>query len=150
LIPRGAAIFFVVGLVSAGIFGFYLIQMVNHIPTLEYQIGPSLAVITDKISYHLGEQIHIRIINSGTVPLTFSDSSYGLEVLRLDGTIIFSPLSFTKDASMLKPKEEKTFVWDQIKSDGNKIFQGRYNIVSSTNPNGEFVLKKSITINILT
>ncbi|OLB90735.1 MAG: hypothetical protein AUH25_04020 [Thaumarchaeota archaeon 13_1_40CM_38_12] len=147
MIPRGAAIFFIVGVVGAGLIGEYLSEIANQAPTLVYENGPSLSIIPEKINYRLGEPVHIRIINSGTVPLTFSDSSYGLKIVGLDGTAIFLPVS-AQVISTLNPKEEKTFVWDQTKTDGSKIFQGRYKIISSTWADSSNVLKKSVTINI--
>ncbi|TLX85188.1 MAG: hypothetical protein E6K98_00805 [Thaumarchaeota archaeon] len=147
MIPRGATIFFVAGVFGAGALGAYLSQIANQTPTLVYESGPSLTVIPEKINYRLGEPVHIRIINSGTIPLTFSDSAYGLRIVGLDGTVIFSPIS-VQVVSILNPKEEKTFVWDQTKTDGSKIFQGRYKIVSSTLPDSGSVLHKSVTINI--
>jgi hypothetical protein len=147
LIPKGAAMFFMVGLVAAGLLGYYLSQIANQVPTLVYENGPSLTIIPDKINYHLGEPVHIRIINSGTMPLTFSDASYGLKITRLDGMLVYSPLS-VQVISKLDPKEEKTFVWDQTKSDGGKAYQGRYKIVSSTTENVSASLK-SVTINLL-
>jgi hypothetical protein len=140
-------LFFIVGVVGAGLLGTYLSNISNQVPTLVYQHGPSLTIIPDKIIYRIGEQVHIRIINSGTVPLTFSDSSYGLKILGLDGTIIYSPVS-AQVISTLNPKEEKTFVWGQTKTDGSKIFEGRYQIVSRTSGTG-LVLQKSVTINIV-
>jgi hypothetical protein len=148
VIPKGAAIFFIVGLVSAGFLGYYLSQIANHVPILIYENGPSLTLIPDKINYHLGEPVHIRIINSGTVPLAFSDASYGLKITRLDGILVYSPLS-AQVLSKLDPKEEKTFVWDQTKSDGGKAYQGRYKVVSSTIEGTEPSLEKSVTINLL-
>ena len=148
MIPKGAAIFVIVGVAGAGALGAFLSEISNQVPTLVYQNGPSLTVIPEKITYRIGEPLHIRIINSGTVPLTFSDSSYGLKILGLDGTIIYSPVS-AQVISTLQPREEKTFVWDQTKTDGTKIFEGRYNIVSSTSPSIVPVLQKSVTINIL-
>ncbi len=136
-----------VGLIAAGLLGYYLSQVANQVPTLVYVNGPSLTVIPDKINYHIGEQVHIRIINSGTVPLKFSDSSYGLKITRLDGIIVYSPTS-AQIISKLEPKEEKAFVWDQTKSDGGKAYQGRYKIVSSTLESDNFVTK-SVTINLL-
>ena len=147
MIPRGAAIFFIVGVVGAGLIGEYLSEIANQAPTLVYENGPSLSIIPEKINYRQGEPVHVRIINSGTVPLTFSDSSYGLKIVGLDGTAIFLPVS-TQVISTLNPKEEKTFVWDQTKTDGSKIFQGRYKIISSTWADSSNVLKKSVTINI--
>ena len=146
MIPKGAAIFFIVGLVAAGALGLHLSQLASQIPTLVYENGPSLTVIPDKINYHVGEPVHIRIINSGTVPLSFSDSSYGLQITRLDGILVYSPIS-AQAISKLEPKEEKTFVWDQTKNDGSKTYPGRYKIVSSTE-SGD-ILKKFVTMNIL-
>ncbi|HVZ62474.1 MAG TPA: hypothetical protein VG896_02190 [Candidatus Nitrosotalea sp.] len=148
MIPKGAAIFFIVGLVAAGLLGFYLSQVANQIPTLVYTNGPSLTIIPEKINYHTEEPVHIRIINSGIVPLTFADSSYGLKIAQLDGTVIYAPVS-AKVVSKLEPKEEKDFVWDQIKSDGSKTYQGRYKIISSASSDSGDVLQKSVTINIL-
>jgi len=136
-----------VGLVAAGLLGYYLSQIANQVPTLVYENGPSLTIIPDKINYHLGELVHIRIINSGTIPLTFSDASYGLKITRLDGMLVYSPLS-AQVISKLDPKEEKIFVWDQTKSDGGKAYQGRYKIVSSTTEDVSASLK-SVTINLL-
>ncbi len=146
MIPKGAAIFFIVGLVAAGMLGIYLSQVANQLPTLVYADGPSLSIIPEKINYHLGEPVRIRVINSGTVPLTFSDASYGLKIAQLDGTVIYTPIS-VQVVSKLDPKEEKNFVWDQIKIDGSKTYQGRYKIISSASYDSE-VLKKSVTINI--
>ena len=148
MIPKGAAIFFIVGLVAAGALGLYLSQIANETPTLVYENGPSLTIIPDKINYHLEEPVHIRIINSGTLPLTFSDASYGLKITRLDGILVYSPLS-AQVISKLEPKEEKTFLWDQTKSDGTKAYQGRYKITSSTIEDVVPALKKSVTINLL-
>ena len=147
MIPKGAAIFFIVGLVAAGFLGFYLSQIANQIPTLVYTNGPSLTIIPDKINYHTVEPVHVRIINSGTAPLTFADSSYGLKIAQLDGTVIYTPIS-AQVVSKLEPKEEKDFVRDQIKSDGSKTYQGRYQIISSATSDSD-VLQKSVTINIL-
>ena len=147
MIPKGAAIFFIVGLVAAGMLGIYLSQVANQIPSLVYTEGPSLTIIPEKINYHLGESVRIKIINSGTVPLTFSDASYGLKIAQLDGTIIYTPIS-AQVVSKLGPNEEKNFVWDQIKTDGSKTYQGRYKIISSASLDSGEILKKSVTINI--
>ncbi len=148
MIPKGASICFIVGVIGSGTLGAYLYNISNQVPTLVYQNGLSFAIIPEKINYHLAEPVRIRIINSGTVPLTFSDSSYGLRILGLDGAIIYSP-AITQVISTLNPKEEKTFVWDQTKTDGSKIFEGRYKIISSTSPNVGSVLQKSVIINII-
>ena len=146
LVPKGAMIGLGSGVVGAIVIGLLFTNMVNQAPVLVYVEGPSLSIITEKTNFELGEPINIRIINSGTEPLTFSDSSYGIKIVGLDGRVYFSqPLPVI---SVLKPKEEKMFVWDQTKSDGDKIIDGRYKIVSSAITSGENALTKSLTINI--
>ena len=147
MIPKGAIICIVLGVIGSGLVGIFFSEIANHPPTLVYVIGPSLSVITEKTNFHLGEPIRIKIVNSGTAPLTFSDASYGLKIKQLDGIVLYSPIS-VQMISVLKPEEEKMFVWNQTKSDGSKIIEGRYNVVSNTEPSSGNVLKKSITINI--
>ena len=148
MIPKGAIICIVLGVIGSGLVGIFFSEIANQPPTLVYVLGPSLSVITEKTNFHLGEPIRIKIVNSGTVPLTFSDASYGLKIKQLDGIVLYSPIS-TQVISVLKPEEEKVLVWNQTKLDGTKIIEGRYNVVSNTDPSSGNVLKKSITINIL-
>ncbi len=148
MIPKGAIICIVLGVVGSGIVGVFFANIANQPPTLVYVEGPSLSVITEKTNFRLGEPIHLRIVNSGTVPLTFSDASYGLKIKQLDGIVLYTPIS-AQMISVLQPKEEKTFVWGQTKSDGSKVIEGRYKIVSNTDSSSGNVLEKSITINIL-
>lgn len=147
MIPKGALIGLGSGIIAAIILGIFLSGMANQIPELAYVEGPSLSVTTEKTNFSIGENITIKILNSGTVPLTFSDSSYGLRIIGLDGRILYSPQS-TQVISTLQPKEEKIFVWDQTKSDGSKVIDGRYKIVSNTIQDNGKKLEKSITINI--
>lgn len=132
---------------GAGALGAFLSQVANQVPTLVYQNGPSLSIIPEKINYHMGQPVHIRVINSGTTPLSFSGSSFGLKIRGLDGTIIYSPAS-AQVPSTLFPHEEKAFVWNQTRNGGGKVFEGRYQIESSTSPEAGNVLTKSVTINI--
>ena len=148
MVPKGVLIGLGLGIIGAAMVGIYFTNLVNQVPPLVYVNGPSLSILTDKTNFKLGEGIKIRIINSGTVPLTFSDSSYGLRVVGLDGRVIFSPAS-AQVISVLEPNEEKKFIWNQTKSDGNEIIDGRYKIVTKTTASGDSVLEKSITINIL-
>lgn len=114
---------------------------------LVYVEGPGLSVVTDKSDFKKGEPIKIKIINSGTVPLEFSDASYGLQITGLSGTKIYSPAS-AQVISELKPNDGREFVWDQIKNDGNPVLEGLYKISSSAiDPQGNNV-KKSITVHI--
>ncbi|HSD05365.1 MAG TPA: hypothetical protein VLB45_06415 [Nitrosopumilaceae archaeon] len=148
MVPKGAIIGLCAGITGAVVLGLFLANIANQVPVIVYVDGPSLSIMTEKTNFELGEAVTIKIINSGTVPLTFSDSSYGLKIVGLDGRILYSPPSI-QTISILQPNEEKTFVWDQTKSDGDKIIEGRYKIVSSTISSGENVLKKSLSINIL-
>jgi hypothetical protein len=147
LIPKGAIICIILGVIGSGLVGGFFLEIANHTPTLVHVLGPSLSVITEKTNFYLGEPISIKIVNSGTVPLTFSDASYGLKIKQLDGIVLYSPIS-AQVISVLKPEEEKVFVWNQTKLDGSKIIEGRYNIVSNTDSSSGNILKKSITINI--
>ena len=147
MIPKGAIICIILGVIGSGLVGGFFSEISNHPPTLVYVLGPSLSVITEKTNFHLGEPIPIKIVNSGTVPLTFSDASYGLKIKQLDGIVLYSPIS-AQVISVLKPEEEKVFVWNQTKLDGSKIIEGRYNIVSNKDSSSGNILKKSITINI--
>lgn len=147
MIPKGALIGLGSGIIVAALFGIFLSSMTDQGPALVYVDGPSLSIITEKTNYKIGEYITIKIVNSGTIALTFSDSSYGLKIIGLDGRMLYSPQS-SQVISILQPKEEKMFVWDQTKSDGEKVIDGRYKIVSKTMQNDGKMLEKSITINI--
>jgi len=147
LIPKGALIGFGFGIIVAAISGFLLLSMTDQSNVLVYVEGPSLSIITEKTNFKIGEEIVIKIVNSGTIPLTFSDSSYGLRIIGLDGRILYFPQS-TQLISTLQPKEEKMFVWDQKKSDGDQVIDGRYKIVSNTIKNNGKMLENSLTINI--
>lgn len=147
MIPKGALIGLGSGIIAATIFGIFLSGIANQVPTLVSVDGPSFSIVTEKTNFKIGEDIAIKIVNSGTVPLTFSDSSYGLRIIGLDGRILYSPQS-AQVISILQPKEEKMFVWDQTKSNGEKVIEGRYKIVSNTIQNNKKMLEKSLTINI--
>jgi len=146
LIPRGLILATSVGVVAGAILGVIFVDFKNP-NELNFLLGPSLSILTEKTDFKKGETITIRIINSGNVPLTFSDVSYGLKISGLDGTLLYSPIS-AQVISVLEPKEEKSFEWDQIKNDGDTVLEGTYKISSSAMDNLEKTIKKSITINI--
>ena len=135
-----------VGVVAGAILGVIFVDSKNP-NELNFQQGPSLSILTEKTDFKKGEIITIRLINSGSVPLTFSDASYGLKISGLDGTLLYSPVS-AQVISVLEPKEEKSFEWDQIKNDGDPVLEGTYKISSRGMDNLEKTIKKSITINI--
>ena len=146
MIPRGLILATSVGVVAGAILGVIFVDFKNP-NELNFLQGPSLSILTEKTDFKKGETITIRIINSGSVPLTFSDASYGLKISGLDGTLLYSPVS-AQVISVLEPKEEKSFEWDQIKNDGDSMLEGTYKISSRGRDNLEKTIKKSITINI--
>jgi len=146
LYPRGLIIAICVGVAAGAVLGIAIIEVKNT-NQLVFVDGPSISIVTEKIDFKKGEDISIRIVNSGTVPLTFSDASYGLRITQLDGIETFSPVS-AQVISILEPKDEITFVWDQIKNDGDEALQGVYKITSSGLDPDQKTIKKSITINI--
>ena len=145
MVPRGLVIAIILGVVAGGAFGLFFVKIDNN-TQLEFVEGSSLSIVTEKTDFDKGEEITIKIINSGTVPLTFSDASYGLKITGLDGRELYSPIS-AQVISTLEPKQQITFVWDQIKSDGDPLKQGTYKITSIAIDDDQTV-KKSITINI--
>ncbi len=81
-LPKGLGIAILVGMLAGLTLGFFANSQSNH-EQLIFHDGPSISIVTEKLDFELGEQIKIRIINSGSVPLTFSDTSYGLKVTGL-------------------------------------------------------------------
>ena len=132
------------------VFGLYLIDVKNT-NQLVFVDGPSISVVTEKFDFQKGEEIKIRIINSGTIPLTFTDSSYGLRITGLSGMLMYSPENFQEsnlESYSLAPKEEIEFVWDQIKNDGDSTLEGLYMIYSKGFSPEDKKVEKSTTITI--
>jgi len=146
-VPRGLLIAILIGMVAGLILGVFENFQYNH-EQLVFQEGPSISIVTEKIDFELGEQIHIKIVNSGTIPLTFPDASYGLKVTGLDGVLYYTPMA-AQVISTLEPKEEKTFVWNQKRMDGSDSLEGIYKIVVEGFDHENNKVKKSIVINVL-
>ena len=146
MIPKGLAVAVSVGVIAGAIFGVIFVDFKNT-NQLVFVEGPSLSIVTEKIDFKKGEEIKIRIVNSGTVPLTFSDASYGLRITQLDTIELYSPVS-AQVISVLEPKQEVSFVWDQIKNDGDAALHGTYKIVTKAMDENQKEVKRSITINI--
>ena len=142
--------FIAVGLVAGLVFGIYLIDVKNT-NQLIFVDGASISIVTEKFDFKKGEEIKIRIVNSGTTPLTFSDSTYGLRITGLSGMLMYAPDNFTEsdlESYSLAPKEEVEFIWDQIKNDGDSTLEGLYKIHSKGfNPELNKI-EKSTTITI--
>ena len=146
-VPRGLIAAILVGMLAGLVLGFFVISQSNH-EQLVFREGYSISIVTEKIDFKLGEQIYIKIVNSGTIPLTFSDASYGLKITGLDGVLYYTPIA-AQVISTLEPMDEKTFVWDQKKMDGSDSLEGRYKIVVEGFDNENNKVKKSIVINLL-
>ncbi len=147
MIPLGLIIGIIVGVAAGGIFGVFTIS-IDDDEQLKFVLGPSLSIVTEKTDFKLGEEISIKVINSGTVPLSFSDASYGLKIINLDGWNIYSPIS-AQVISTLKPTQEVSFVWDQIKNNGEPLLEGLYKIETETKDDQGKTVKKTITISIV-
>ncbi len=145
MFPRGLILAVVLGIAAGVIVGVFLVTQKNG-EQLEFVQGPSISIVTDKIDFKQGEQITIKIINSGTKVLTFSDASYGVKITGLDGRVLFTSVS-AQVISILEPNEEFSFAWDQIKNDGDQASAGTYKIISIA-LDGDKTIKKSIIINI--
>ncbi len=146
LLPKSLVIFIGIGLISGLAFGVYLLDVKNT-NQLIFVEGTSISIVTEKIDFKKGEEIKIRIVNSGTVPLIFSDASYGLRITGLSGILMYTPIS-VQVISELKPNEEAKLVWNQIKNDGDAALDGIYKISShATNVAGKSI-EKSISITI--
>ncbi|MDH3191517.1 MAG: hypothetical protein OEM18_02365 [Nitrosopumilus sp.] len=146
MFAKSLVVFVCVGILTGFLFGIYLLDVKNT-SQLVYVEGSSLSIVTEKSDFKKGEEIKIKIINSGTTPLTFSDSSYGLRITGLSGMLMYSPTS-AQVISNLEPKEEIEFVWRQIKNDGEPILEGLYKIYVKGIDDKENKVEKSITINI--
>ena len=146
MLAKSLVIFIGVGLISAFVFGLYLIDVKNT-SQLVFVEGNSLSIVTEKFDFKKGEEIKIGIVNSGTTPIIFSDSSYGLKITGLSGILMYAPDAFSVP-STLDPGDEVSFSWDQIKNDGDDALEGLYKIsVKGTDESGINV-DKSTTVTI--
>ena len=147
MFPRGLILAMVIGVVAGPILGIILYEIDIREQLVHFD-GSGISILTEKIDFDLGEEIHIKIVNSGTTDLTFPDTSYGLEIKQLDGIVVFKPYS-AQVVSTLSSSDEIEFVWDQTKNNGEQILEGRYKITSTGSDNDGNIVKKSITINVL-
>jgi len=146
LIPKGLIIATSIGIIAGIVFGLIFVDF-KSINQLEFVEGSSVSIVTEKLDFNKGDEIQIRIVNSGTTTLTFSDASYGLKITQLDTIEIYSPIA-AQVISVLEPKQEITFVWDQIKNNGDSVNQGTYRILTKAIDENRDEIKRSITINI--
>lgn len=147
LLAKSLVVFIGIGVISGFVFGAYLLDVKNT-TQLIFVDGPSISIVTEKSDFKKGESIQIRIVNSGTIPLTFSDNSYGLKITGLSGILIYSP-NTVDSSSNLAPGNEIIFSWDQIKNDGGAALEGLYKISAKGIDDDGNVVEKFTTITIL-
>ncbi len=146
LLAKSLVIFIGIGLISGLAFGVYLLDIKNT-SQLVFVEGLSISVVTEKIDFKIGEEIKIQIVNSGTIPMFFSDASYGIRITTLSGGLLYSPVA-VQMISQLEPGDEIEFSWDQIKNDGDAVLEGLYKISAKAVDKQGNQVKKSTTITI--
>ena len=146
MLAKSLVIFIGVGVFAGFTFGFYLLDMKNT-NQLVFVDGSSISIVTEKSDFKKGEEIRITIVNSGTNPLTFSDTSYGLKISGLFGIMMYSPTA-SQVITTLEPRGKIVFVWDQMKNDDVPVLEGLYKISSNGIDSMGSKVEKSITINI--
>ena len=144
MLAKSLVLFIGIGLVAGLVFGLYLID-VKITRQLVFVEGSSISIVTEKSDFKKGEEIKIRIVNSGTVPLTFSDSSYGLRITGLSGILMYTPVS-AQVISHLDPGDEIELSWNQIKNDDNAALEGLYKISTKGVDEQANNVEKSTTI----
>ena len=146
MLAKSLIIFIIVGIITGLAFGIYLIDF-KTTTQLVFVDGSSISIVTEKFDFKQDELIQIKVINSGTNQLTFSDSSYGLKITGLFGILIYSPIS-AQVISTLDPGDEIIFSWDQHKNDGDVALDGVYKIsVKGMDADGTNV-ERSTTVTI--
>jgi len=135
-----------VGIIAGFTFGIYLID-VKSTGQLTFVEGSSISIVTEKSDFKKGEEIKIRIVNSGTVPLIFTDASYGLRITGLSGILMYTPVS-SQTISNLEPGDEVEFLWNQIKNDGDATLEGLYKISAKGIDAEQNTVEKSTTVTI--
>ena len=146
MLAKSLILFVCIGILSGLGFGIYLIDVKNT-SQLIFVEGSSISIVTEKFDFKKGEEIKIRIVNSGTIPIIFSDTSYGLKITGLSGILMYSPISLPT-ISQLDPGEEIEFLWDQTKNDGDASLEGLYKISSYGKDVEGNKIEKSTTITI--
>jgi hypothetical protein len=146
LLAKSLVLFIGIGVIAGFSFGVYLID-VKGSSQLVFVEGSSISVVTEKSDFKKGEKIKIRIVNSGTTSLIFSDASYGLRITGLSGILMYAP-SAAQVISNLEPGDEIEFSWDQTKNDGDTALEGLYKISAKGVDEQENNVEKSTTVTI--
>ena len=146
MLAKSLIIFISVGIITGFVFGIYLIDF-KTTTQLVFVEGSSISIVTEKFDFKQNELIQIKIVNSGTTELTFSDSSYGLKITGLSGILMYSPIS-NSVISTLNPGDEIIFSWNQIKNDDHVVLDGVYKISAKGMDVDGNDVEKSTTVTI--
>ena len=146
MFAKSLVIFVGIGIVSGLVFGIYLIDF-KSTSQLVFVEGPSISIVTEKFDFKKGEEIKIKIVNSGSSSIVFSDTSFGLRITGLSGILMYSPSS-QPTISQLDPGDEIEFSWNQIKDDGDISLEGLYKISTKGKDLQGNNVEKSTTITI--
>jgi hypothetical protein len=146
LLAKSLVLFIGIGVIAGLVFGVYLIDVRSN-SQLVFVEGSSVSIVTEKSDFKKGEMINIRVVNSGTTLLIFSDDSYGLRITGLSGILMYAPTT-SQIISSLEPGDEVSFSWDQIKNDGDVALEGLYKISVKGIDELENNVENSITVTI--
>ena len=146
MLAKSLVIFICIGLISGLGFGVYLIEIRNT-NQLIFVEGSSISIVTERIDFKKGEEIRIRIVNSGTNQVIFSDTSYGLGITGLSGILMYSPVGEER-TTMMEPGGEVEISWDQIKNDGSTALEGLYKISAKATDRDGNSVERSTTVTI--
>ena len=81
--------------------------IVERVPVPED--GPSISIVTEKSNFKEGEEVRFKLVNTGTVPLYYTDTSYGLSIRDLSGPPSGAYMAGAQEVE-LWPGEEIEFV----------------------------------------
>ena len=135
MLSRTLLLFVGIGVVAGLAFGVYLLDIKNA-GQPEFVEGPSVSVLTERSDYESGEIVSIRIINSGTVPLSFTNTAFGWMVTDLSGVVVHSPYA-GRAVTVMGPGGEASATWDPLNESG--ISEGIYKISSGGWHGDEYV-----------
>lgn len=98
-------------------------------------------ITTERKTYHIGDVVRVTVNNSGSQPLTFSNSTVQVIVKNLDTDQTYpisssGPIRFTLDTGA-----SRNFTWDQKDVQGQQAEPGNYSAsvsIGSLNANATF------------
>ena len=82
-----------------------------------------------------------------SIRYTPNPNSYGLRITGLSGILMYSPIS-SQVISILEPRDEVEFSWDQMKNDGDLAHEGLYKISAKGMDSQGNKIEKSTTVTI--